>query len=76
MNDEKLFLPDDEKTYLLRPQKPVWNTLRFAGDRIEFSDRTVKVKGFTVKEFIDAFDKLVFVDPDGKKVTFEKKGST
>jgi len=54
-------------------KKPIYNTLRFSGDKIEFTDRTVTIKGFTVKEFVEQFDKLVFIDKDGRKVTFKKE---
>jgi hypothetical protein len=56
----------DQKTFfLLKPEDAV-QSLRFEGDRIEFSDRTVKIKGFTVKEFIEQFDTLVFIDDKTK----------
>ena len=54
-------------------KKPIYNILRFHGDKIEFIDRTVKIKGFTVKEFLDQFDKLVFVDKEGREVPFKKE---
>ena len=54
---------------------PAWDTLQFEGDRIEFRNRTVKVKGFTVKEFLERFNSLVFIDEDGQKVTFKKEES-
>ena len=74
MNDEKFFLEAGKKTeYLLHPKNAV-KSLRFEGDKIEFYNRTAKVTAeYSVKEFMEQFDKLVFVDPDGKEVTFEKK---
>jgi len=64
---------EEDKRFLLHDKKPVYNTLWFSGDKIEFSDRTVKISGFTVKEFLDQFDKLVFVDKEGRKVVYKKE---
>ncbi len=69
--DNNLHVEDSK--LLLGLKKPVYNSLWFSGDKIEFSDRTCRIRGFTVREFIEQFDRLVFVDRKGQKTVYEKK---
>ena len=64
--------PVEGKRFLLHDIKAT-NTLRFCGDKIEFSDRTVKIMGFPINEFLEQFDSLVFVDKTGRTVIFKKE---
>ena len=73
MEENKLYITEDKAKYLLINPEKLVHSLRFSGDKIEFVNGTIKVVGFTVKEFIEGFDRLVFVDKEGHEAIYEKK---